>query len=256
MCLILFACHMHPDYPLILIANRDEFHARPTRVAQWWYDSPNLLAGQDLTAGGTWLGITTSGRIAAITNYRDPSSNNPVAHSRGALTTEFLQQQISPEKYQEQLQTQRNDYNGYNLLFGSVDNLYYFSNRGGPPFTISPGIHGLSNHLLDTPWPKVSKGKQALEQMLKQQKINPDCLWTVLADPTIAADEELPETGIGLDWERQLSAIRIVGDHYGTRTSTLLLVRKDGQVHFVERTLLLDAQSTEASFSFPLQLES
>lgn len=256
MCLILFACHMHPDYPLVLAANRDEFHARPTRVAQWWNDSPNLLAGQDLTAGGTWLGVTTSGRVAAITNYRDPSSNNPAAHSRGALTTGFLQQQSSPEEYQNQLQAQQNDYNGYNLLFGSVDNLHYFSNRGGPPATIPPGIHGLSNHLLDTPWPKVKNGKQALAQALKQRELDPDCLWEILADPTIASDDKLPETGIGLDWERRLSAIRILGDHYGTRASTLLLVRKDGQVDFVERTISLETQTTEVRFTFQLRSEN
>lgn len=252
MCLILFACHMHPDYPLVLAANRDEFHARPTRSAQWWDDSPNLLAGQDLTAGGTWLGITDSGRMAAITNYRDPASHNPAARSRGKLTTGFLQQQISPADYQEQLQAQRNNYNSYNLLFGSVEKLHYFSNRGDAPTMLSPGIYGLSNHLLNTPWPKVRRGKQGLAQALKQRKLDPEPLWQILSDPSPAPDSELPETGIGIEWERTLSAIRIAGDHYGTRTSTLLLARRDGVIHFTERTLILEAQSTEASFRFTL----
>lgn len=253
MCLILFACHQHPDYPLVMTANRDEFHARPTRTAQWWDDFPNLLAGKDLDAGGTWLGITRSGRMTAVTNYRDPASHNPAATSRGELTTDFLKRNISAEDYQQYLFQQRNNYNGYNLLYGSVDQLHYYSNRGKAPKMLPPGIYGLSNHLLDTPWPKVNQGKQALTNALQQTEIDPDDLWPILADSTIAQDSELPETGIGLEWERMLSAIKISGDHYGTRTSTLLLYRKDGLVLFFERNLCLEDHATEVSFNFSLQ---
>ncbi|HKJ04006.1 MAG TPA: NRDE family protein [Geopsychrobacteraceae bacterium] len=252
MCLILLANHIHPDYPLVLAANRDEFHARPTRAAQWWGSQPNLLAGQDLTAGGTWLGITDSGRIAAITNYREPTTNIPTVQSRGKLTTEFLQHHISAEDYYQQLLSQRQCFNGYNLLFGSVDELHYFSNRGAGPANLLPSIYGVSNHLLDTPWPKVEKGKMALSEALAQPELDTETLWRLLSDSVIAPDSDLSDTGIGIEWERLLSAIKISGDHYGTRTSTLLLARRDGNIFFSERTLVPDTAATERTFSFTL----
>lgn len=253
MCLILFACHQHPDYPLVMAANRDEFYARPTRTACWWDDVPELLAGKDLSAGGTWLGVTRSGRIAAVTNYRDPASHNPAAHSRGGLTRAFLQTDSSPQAFQGQLQASRDTYNGYNLLFGSLTDLHYFSNRGSAPSRLSPGIYGLCNHLLDTPWPKVRRGKQAFATALQDREPDPEKLWAILADTTLAADVELPDTGISSTWEKMLSAIRIVGDHYGTRTSTLLTCRKDGLVQFTERTLQTDHRIADVSFRFNLQ---
>ena len=140
MCLILFACHQHPNYPLIMAANRDEFFARPTRTARWWDDVPELLAGKDLSAGGTWLGVTRTGRIAAVTNYRDPANHNPAAPSRGRLTMAFLLVDSSPHTFQGQLQDSRNSYNGYNLLFGSLTDLHYFSNCGSAPRKLSPGM--------------------------------------------------------------------------------------------------------------------
>ena len=255
MCLILFACHIHPDYPLVLAANRDEFRARPTRAAQWWDDCPELLAGKDLSGGGTWLGVTRSGRMAAVTNFRDPASHNPAARSRGELTSEFLQQQIAPEEYRQKLQRRRDRYNGYNLLFGFLDQLHYFSNRDHAPLRLAPGVYGLSNHLLNTPWPKVRRGKAALALALEQRRLDFEHLWPILADPSPAADSELPATGISLEWERTLSAINIGGDHYGTRSSTLLLAGKDGVVRFAERSFVPDRQATEIRFSFTLRRE-
>lgn len=253
MCLILFAYHVHPDYPLILAANRDEFHARPAQPAHWWDEHPDLLAGRDLSAGGTWMGITRAGRIAAVTNYRDPASHNPTALSRGELTTRFLLNQPLPEDYTGQLLRQAEEYNGYNLLYGSIDKLHYFSNHSDKSVILNPGIHGLSNHLLDTPWPKVTRGKQALSRAISQQQPDIDQLWDLLADRTIAPDHDLPETGIGLEWERTLSAIQINGDHYGTRASTLLLVKKDGTVQFIERTFKAESEPSEVSFTFSLK---
>ncbi|MDT8421294.1 MAG: NRDE family protein [Desulfuromonadales bacterium] len=253
MCLILFACHQHPSYPLVMAANRDEFYARPTRTAGWWDDAPELLAGKDLSAGGTWLGVTRTGRVAAVTNYRDPAKHDPAARSRGGLTMAFLLAGSSPQAFRARLQAGRNTYNGYNLLFGSFTDLHYFSNRGSAPGKLPPGIHGLCNHLLDTPWPKVRRGKQALALALQEREPDPDKLWEVLADTTPAKDDELPDTGISRAWEKMLSSIKIVGDHYGTRTSTLLTCRKDGLVEFTERTLQKDQRTTEVRFRFTLQ---
>jgi len=255
MCLILFANHVHPDYPLVLIANRDEFHARPTRIAQWWDSNPNLLAGQDLVAGGTWLGITKTGCIAAITNYRDPRFHSPQAQSRGTLTTDFLQQQMSAGAYYQRLTNQRENFDGYNLIFGSVLELHYYSNRAAGPEKIPSGIYGLSNHLLDTPWPKVTRGKKMLTAALKHPDLDLDSLWKILSDSAIAPDSALPDTGIGLEWERLLSAIKISGDHYGTRASSLLLARQDGRIFFAERTLVSEVGESEATFSFPIAQE-
>jgi uncharacterized protein with NRDE domain len=199
--------------------------------------------------------VTRCGRLAAVTNYRDPASHNPAARSRGELTSDFLKQRIAPVEYQKRLLRPRDRHNGYNLLFGSLDRLHYFSNRGGEPTPLSPGIYGLSNHLLNTPWPKVSRGRSALALALEQRQLDRERLWSILADPAIAAASELPETGIGLEWERTLSAISISGDHYGTRSSTLLLATADGMVHFIERSFSPAGPATETSFSFSLQRE-
>lgn len=253
MCLILFACHTHPDYPLVLAANRDEFFARPAEAARWWTTDPGLLAGRDLGAGGTWLGVTRTGGVAAVTNYREPAHHNPAARSRGDLPLTFLRQDTDLHDFQVQLRHSRAHYNGYNLLFGTVSDLYYFCNRGGNPKQLDPGIYGLSNHMLDTPWPKVRTGKQALAKALKHSSPDLDLLWDALDDTSQATDRELPDTGIGLAWERKLSSIRIVGDHYGTRASTLLLCRKDGLVQFTERSYSNTGKTSEVSYHFQLE---
>jgi len=237
MCLILLAYDAHPEYRLILAANRDEFFTRPTAPAAFWDDAPELLAGMDLKEGGTWLGITRNGRIAAITNYRDPRAERRDAPSRGGLVSGYLCGSISLDDYLEILRTEGAAYNGFNLIFGDIGRLCFFSNRRESPQSIITGIHGLSNHLLDTPWPKVISGKEALEQLVSEGKtIQPDALFAILANREIAPDNILPDTGVGIELERFLSPIFISTPTYGTRSSTVILIDRKGRVTFIERT--------------------
>jgi len=164
MCIIFLAYQQHPDYRLILLSNRDEFYERPTKQAHFWENSPNLLAGRDLKGKGTWLGITKTGRIGAITNVRDPSRDKPVADSRGKIVTDFLCGEVSPKLFLDSLS---GEYNDFNLFVGDTKELYYFNSIKKEPTPLSPGIYGLSNHQLDTPWPKVRKGKKQLNQWLQ-----------------------------------------------------------------------------------------
>jgi uncharacterized protein with NRDE domain len=235
MCLILFAWRVHKDFPLILIANRDEFYERPTAPAAFWEDAPGVLAGRDLREGGTWLGITRKGRLAALTNYRDPAHLKDGAPSRGKIVSDFLRGEWSPEAYLQRLSTSAARYNGFGLLMGTPDELCYFSNRGAHT-RLLPGVHGISNHLLDTPWPKVELGKQALSDILEKEKTpSPERMFDLLADRTRPPDDRLPDTGVGLEWERVLSPLFIESPLYGTRSSTVLLIDRKGHVTFVER---------------------
>ncbi|KAF0217903.1 MAG: hypothetical protein FD174_3166 [Geobacteraceae bacterium] len=237
MCLILLSYDAHPDYRLILAANRDEFFARPTAQASFWGEAPQLLAGRDLKGGGTWLGITKNGRIAAITNYRDPRSYREGAPSRGRLVSDFLLGTMTAADYLELLKEEGGACNGFNLIFGDTERLCYFSNRDGFPSTLGRGIHGLSNHLLDTPWPKVARGKEALERLATEGKDpSPEALFAILADRTSPPDHLLPDTGVGLERERQLSPLFISTPDYGTRSSTLVLIDRECRVTFMERT--------------------
>lgn len=236
MCLILFSFKQHPRYPLILAANRDEFYNRASAPAAFWNEAPGLLAGRDLVAGGSWLGVTTSGRIAAITNYREPGLYRFDAPSRGALVTGFLLGRETPEAYAAKLSQQARQYNGFNLILGERGRLYYFSNRSDGLETLAPGLYGLSNHLLNTPWPKVERGKEALSGLLSPGR-DPslDDLFKVLSDREFPPDESLPNTGVGLEWERVLSPRFITSPVYGTRSSTILLLDREGRVTFEER---------------------
>jgi uncharacterized protein with NRDE domain len=236
MCLILFALHAHPEYRLVVAANRDEFYARPTDPAAFWEDAPDVLAGRDRQAGGTWIGITRSGRFAAITNYRDPGKILPHAPSRGDLVADFLRGTGEPEAYLKALQSRASAYNGFNLLIGRGDDLWYYSNVEDQIRKLVPGVYGLSNHLLDTPWPKVVRGKESLRRILAEGSVVPGQVLTELKHTVIAADKDLPDTGVGLEWERLLSPMFIATEGYGTRSSTVVLVRPDGKVHFSERT--------------------
>jgi uncharacterized protein with NRDE domain len=235
MCLIIFSYKMHPEYPLVLAANRDEYYERPTATAAFWDDAPYLLAGRDLREGGTWLGVTKKGSIAALTNYRNPRNVKQGAPSRGFLVSNYLRSQEKPLAYLLKLTAQADQYNGFSMILGNLDHLYYASNWG---FTIelTPGLYGLSNRLLDTPWPKVEKGKEGLGTLLtKAHDLNPDDIFNVLSDRAIAADDSLPDTGIELDWERILSAIFIGSPAYGTRSSTVIMIDKKNRLTFVER---------------------
>jgi len=255
MCLLLLALHAHPVYKLVIAANRDEFYDRPTAAAGFWNERPDILAGRDLRSEGTWFGISRKGRIAAVTNYRDPASLKPDAPSRGRLVSDFLAGEEEPEAYLSRVDLRGGDYNGFNLVVGIEDRLCWYSNRGHDIRRITPGIHGLSNHLLNTPWPKVSRGKSALRQMLSNTPHpSPEALFEILVDRSVAADDRLPDTGVGIEWERLLSPIFIASPSYGTRSSTILLMDGENRVTFLERThSSAPDQHRDVAFEFMIQ---
>ncbi len=253
MCLILFAWRMHADFPLILAANRDEFYERPSAPASFW-EEPGFFAGRDLREGGTWLGITGTGRLAALTNYRDPASLRSGVPSRGHLVSGYLGGHDTPETYLNRLAPMADRYNGFSLLLGDASALHCFSNRGGRS-AVEPGIHGLSNRLLDTPWPKVEKGKSGLRALLEGAgQPETEALFELLSDRSRPQDAQLPETGVGLEWERILSPIFIESPVYGTRSSTVLTIDRNGRVTFVER-IFNGGSGTPATSRFDFQIE-
>lgn len=235
MCLILLAWQAHPDYPLVVAANRDEFYSRPAAPAGFWTESSGILAGKDLEAGGTWLGISRRLRFAALTNYREGGHQLSNAPSRGALVADFLASESDPETYLKSLASRGADYNGFNLLFGDSHRLAYYTNRENCPRWLAPGIYGLSNHLLDTPWPKLSDARASFASALKQL---PDSapFFELLSDQEIVPDIHLPQSGVPIEWERILSAVFVNSPDYGTRASTLLTVHRSGLVTLVERS--------------------
>jgi uncharacterized protein with NRDE domain len=236
MCLILFAWRMHPRYRLVLAANRDEFHDRASETAGFWKDSPALLGGRDLESMGTWLGVTRTGRIAAVTNVRDGRvAVPPNAPSRGKLTRDFLCGDTPPARFAARASAHGQAYRGFNLLVGDHDELWWISNRGNGPRRLEPGLYGVANDLLDTPWPKVVAGKRALEGALRVEP-SLDRLLALLDDTDGPADDALPDTGVGLERERMLAPIRIVSAQYGTRCSSAVLVADAGDTQFAERS--------------------
>jgi uncharacterized protein with NRDE domain len=236
MCLIVFAYNCHPVYRLILGANRDEFRDRPTDPSRFWSDAPHLLAGRDKVAGGTWLGVTKAGKVAAITNYRDPRRHVSGFPSRGNLVAGFLKDPLmTPAEFQGVLNRDGERYNGFNLLYGNGTELHYFTNRGGSSGPVTPGIHALSNHLLDTRWPKAAAARSRLETIVPQTDIDPEQILEALSDPAPFAAGLLPDTGVGPERERLLSPIFIDDESYGTRSTTVLLIDRSDRVTFVER---------------------
>lgn len=255
MCLILFAYQHHPHYPLIMASNRDEYYSRPTAPASFWEDHPNILAGRDLEKQGTWMGISRSGRFAALTNYRDGLSSRQDVRTRGELVSNFLSGSMSAQDYLVEIRKIKDSYNGFNLLVGNVHNLYYYSNIGNKLVQVIPGVHGLSNAWLNTPWPKVTKGKRMLNNCLQHNvQINQEELFSILANAEPFSDEELPDTGVGTEWERTLSSLFISSPTYGTRSSTVLLIDYRGIVHFTERTFSSGKYSEyeEANYTFTI----
>jgi uncharacterized protein with NRDE domain len=236
MCLIVFAYKSHPKYKFIFAANRDEFYDRPTKQADYWKDHPELLAGKDLQAGGTWMGITMQGRFAAVTNYRDLTNIKEDAPSRGILTLDFLNTAISAEEYYENINPSLKDYNGFNLILGSVDELFYFSTHTNGFKNLEPGIYGLSNAILNTEWPKVKKSQDVLSLLIKNDEIHPWELLSILNDTRKAKDDELPDTGVGMELEKVLSSIFIQSPKYGTRCSTAVVVDIKNNVRFAEKS--------------------
>ena len=234
MCVLLVSYRQKPDADLIVLANRDEFYDRPPAPASFWEDSPGVLAGRALKGKGTWLGINRTGAIAAITNYRDPARNDPNAVSRGNLVSEFLKHDLAPRKYLEAIRSAAENYNPFNLILGDRNSLFYYASTTGEIRELRPGLYGLSNHLLDTPWPKVAR----LKQRYAKCEATPEKYLELLSDESLARDEDLPNTGVGLEWERRLSPVFIRGSHYGTRSSTLILKDSSGIFSFHERSFL------------------
>jgi len=233
MCLVLVVWRKHPRYSCLVAANRDEFHARPTVAAEWWPDRPQILAGRDLEAGGTWLGLSRSGRFAALTNYRDPEQRRSQAPSRGALVTSLLESGASVTESLAYLREVGANYNGFNVIFSDGERLGIYESVRGSGRELAPGIYGLSNHLLDTPWPKVQNAKSRLESALADLRDTAPLL-ALLRDDRPAPDAQLPQTGMSLEWERLLSSAFVRAPDYGTRCSTIIRIDIRGRAYFDE----------------------
>jgi uncharacterized protein with NRDE domain len=233
MCLILLAWRGHAKYPCVIAANRDEMHARPAAAAHWWPTQPQILAGRDLSQGGTWLGVTRAGRFAALTNYRDPELRRAGTPSRGSLVTSILLSGESVEESLRHLRTVSANYNGFNLLFCDGVRLAIYESVSGEGRELGPGIYGLSNHLLDTPWPKVQMAKSRMSTALSRLA-SAEPLLALLRDDKPAPDEQLPRTGLSLEWERLLSSAFIRAPDYGTRCSTVLRIDQSRRACFDE----------------------
>ena len=237
MCTVIFAYKAHPEFDWILVGNRDEFHHRPSASAHFWEEHPELLAGKDLEKGGTWTGITKTGRFALLTNHRNPLLKVDTPLSRGFLTLDFLTHpsaQLTAQEYATHLCKSKKAYEPYNLIVGDVQGLYYVNNITDTPMPIEPGVHGLSNALLNTPWPKVEKAKAKMNHLIEHFFTVSD-LFEILDDHAPPEDDELPSTGVSLETERLLSTIHIESDHYGTQYKTVMLIDKNRLVRFYER---------------------
>jgi uncharacterized protein with NRDE domain len=254
MCLVLFAYRVHPKYPFIAAANRDEFYNRPTKAAHFWEGSPHILAGRDLEKMGTWMGVTTTGRISALTNYREVLELKKQKQSRGEIVSNFLTGEELPSHYLQTLAKKKERYEGFNVVVGNMNNLWYYSNRSNDPIRLKPGIYGLSNALLNTPWPKVELGKSLFQQVLSEQTLSLEKLFKVLGNSEQPNDHLLPKTGIGEEWERKLASLFIKTKNYGTRASTVLTLSKDGNVMFAERTFTSET-SYENKFEFQIKVK-
>ena len=238
MCILFIAVDQSQEFPLVIAANRDEFHARPTAASGFWENHHHVLAGRDLQANGTWMGVTRNGKLAALTNIRAPETIKVDAISRGALVADWLiDEALKQPTYLEALRANRHQYNGYNLVYGDVKSLAVYNNFEDTHATLTQGVYGLSNANLTTPWPKVTKGIASLTDYVRQNsKLNTEALFAILKDEAKASDNALPNTGIGYEWEKRLSSIFIQSPEYGTRTSTLLLVDNHQRIHWYERT--------------------
>ncbi|RKQ15489.1 NRDE family protein [Ureibacillus endophyticus] len=255
MCLINVHYNLHPKYPFILVANRDEAYSRPTKAAHFWDDQPSILAGRDLLQMGTWLGIAKNGRFAAVTNFRDPKEGAK-PKSRGEIVTNFLTGSEDIGAFIENLRANRSLYGGYNVLLWDGGEFVHYNNRLDEVNTIQPGTHSLSNCSLNTPWSKVEKAKSKLEEHASQNNdINVEDLFAIVADSEIAEDHLLPDTGVGLELERRLSAMFIKMPNYGTRNSTVVLVDNENKVTFVERTFRDGEFQFDTRFEFVIEGE-
>lgn len=244
----------HPRYKLVVAANRDEFYKRKTAPASYWEDYPEIVGGRDLEAQGSWMAMTKSGKLAMVTNFRDLSNINPNAPSRGQLVSEYLFNGYHPDEYLKDLHEDAHQYNGFNLVIGNHKDLYYYSNYQSKIIKMKPGFYGLSNHLLDTPWPKVRDGKTKMKYLLSRSELDTNELFELLRDERIAPDEELPKTGLNIERERALSAMFIKTPDYGSRCSTVILVDRNNGVTYAERVYNLKTFEFEArTFDFKIE---
>lgn len=253
MCVLFVAYRQHDQFPLVVAANRDEAYGRPALQAHFWEDYPNILAGRDLEQGGTWLGVTRNGKFAALTNFRNPNAPAASQKSRGWIVRDYLDTRLSAQDYLNRLQVEKHLYPGFNIVLSDAGSLWYYSNVEDKPTKLSPGVYGISNHLLDTPWPKVVRGKHALQSSLSgyiEEDVVENNLWGLLADEQQAVDSELPDTGVGLEWERTLSPIFIRSPEYGTRCSTVVMLNSNHRLSFAERTYSPMNDAKEVRFSF------
>jgi uncharacterized protein with NRDE domain len=253
MCLIIFAHQQHASYPLLVAANRDEYYQRPTREAHIWPGSERLLAGKDLTAGGTWLGITAGGRFAAITNHRNPAQIPAQPRSRGLLTLDFLRGHMTPLNYLQDLSHSGGEYAGFNLLLGDGAELCYYSNVEGVPQQLKPGVYGLSNALLDTPWPKLDKGRNQMRELVSDSRLTADeqghaSLARVVTDRTPNPEHRFEDQNLDPELALLLSAQFICSDEYGTRATTSLLLRSDGNISFGEQNFGAGGNAAGSAF--------
>lgn len=237
MCVTFLALNAHAQYPVVLLFNRDEYYARETAAASIWPEG--FAAGRDLKSGGTWLGVSPDGRIAALTHFRDPSAHREGQLSRGQIVPEFLTSGAVPTSFSTWLHSRVSQSNGFNLIYGQGMSLRVFSSRDGLDVPLENGVHGLSNGLLNSPWPKVTRGRKALGDLLSSNAMpSPDALLDLMLDDELAADHELPKTGVPLAIERGLSPIFVSSPTYGTRSSTLVLRDRHGNTKFIERTII------------------
>jgi uncharacterized protein with NRDE domain len=236
MCLIVFALECHRKYSLVLAANRDEYFDRPTIPASYWTENPSILAGRDMITGGTWLGVTKEGRLAAITNYRDPEwqVENPIP--RGTIVADYLTGDLPAAEFLDYIKERGSRYKGFNIVFGDPYGIFYYSNRSNTENIVMPGVYGLSNHLLDTPWPKVTSAKERFESLIRSDTEDPEEYIAVLADRTRFPDYMLPDTGVGIKRERSLSSIFVTSRIYGTRSTTLFFIDRENRLRFIERS--------------------
>ncbi len=235
MCLIVLGRNIHPKYKLILVANRDELYERPTKVAHYWNGPNQLLAGKDLEAGGTWIGVNQMGHIAAVTNYRDPTNYQNNKASRGQIPVNFLDSRVLADQYIRNLEKESSRFNGYNLLVLDNNDLMHYNNQNGEPSKLADGIHAVSNATLNTPWPKVVRSKEMFKSIV-ESNFSHDDLIEMMGDSKTANLEDLPDTGIPKDLEEAVSAMCIRTEKYGTCSTTAITITNDGEVSFTEKS--------------------
>ena len=255
MCLIVFAYKTSSDYPFILAGNRDEFYERPTKPAHIWHTKPRMIAGKDEKAGGTWLGFTESGRFAAITNFRDMNNLKEDAPTRGKIVSDFLLSQKDVPTIFEDLKQQAHLYNGFNLIAGTFDQLYYLSNQKEEIEEIEPGVHAISNAFLNTPWPKAEWAKTRFENFLDTSGYDEDELFKLLQNTRRYPKEKLPKTGLPDEMEQAVSSVFITTENYGTRSSSVVTVDRNLKAELIEQTYSQGSTEVENRERYSIQLQ-